>query len=483
MATSFFPIEFESAEVLQYARGLGTKVQYYNGENQVFILNENTLRSNGRIFQDNGYNGQWVTTNYSIENDQLTDISKICFDHPSNGNLYFSIGTKIFCYQYAKNISPYITSWDYSMKNDSSICQLNIEVQNIRAEWFYTEYSLFQPGANIGLKLHFGNSDGITLCNTWVDECSYDIAQETVSISCRNVSGFFLKDQIVYELPIMPEDRSISDIIRGLLYEAGLDSNMYLVEELYSEDITSEDVISSIDLSSTILDSITDILAHFEESAILEDGEGKIYVGTKEWLSTYFPNGIFVFDEGSDIYSRKTSKARDAAYRFIVTKGSYTGEDSSESFDWESEPAKINHYSQWYLGIRKIHYIDAPSNITREEIDSYNESRAKEFHYIGIAEDITMPIHPEVLIGDVGAVKQSDDEAIKLGLINEVTHSFTKDKGFQTHIAIDSGGDYSDRGANIYSQSAKIFGYNRRQNIVDILRMAINASKDKFKNG
>ena len=470
MAVSPYPLVFEFSRKLDNATGIGSPMSYYEGSAQDLYIQNGVLETVTYELID----GHWAETTpsstvYSIESSKLDTISKVRFDHVTNGTIYFSVGNKIFMYRYAIDISPFITSWDYSMKSDSSVYQLNCEVQNINADLFADEASLFQPGGNINLRMCFGDSEPINICNTWIDECGYDVTQQTVKVSCRNFSGYFLKDQTLDEKLVFT-DKTDTEVIEELFSIAGVTN--YEVEEL------TEIREYEFGISDNIIDSIGKVTDNTANCYMLEDANGKIFVGTGEWLYDHFPNGVFVFDEGSDIFSRKTTRSIDAAYSYVMV----SGKDANDN-DLTPVKVPVNMYTHWKVGKNKTNHITAPDGLTQAELQAYAEERALELQYLGINENIKMSIHPEILVGDVGAVKTGEDatEAVKLGLINEVSHSFSKDNGFQTSIVIDSGGVYSDRGTNLYSQAAKVFGYNRRQNILDIIRMTAEKSKNSLK--
>lgn len=390
-------------------------------------------------------------------------VEKIRFDHVSNGYLYFMIENKIYRYNYALDLSPVLESWDYSMQSDSPVNQFNADVMNISAKLFSDEMTLFQPGSRISLGIYIGEMPTISFGETWLDECSYSATDETVSISSRNLSGYFLKDQTLDKSNTyknMPPEEVLKDLLRiGQVRD-------YEIEPI---DTTKYTATKDFEIkgSSSILDAIDDIISEYDGYMMLEDWQNKVYIGSEEWMFEHFPNGNFIFDEGRDLFSRKTTRSADAAFVKVMVDAK---EDDKEGIPISAD---VPYYKYWNLGAHKTKHFEAPEGMVGADLSNYATKKMKELQYTGIKEELVLSIHPEILVGDIGTVKASEDETegIQLGLITEIQHSFSRDEGWRTSIVIDSGGEYTNRSSSLYNKAASIFGYNRKQSVLDIVKM------------
>ena len=61
-------------------------------------------------------------------------------------------------------------------------------------------------------------------------------------------------------------------------------------------------------------------------------------------------------------------------------------------------------------------------------------------------------------------------ESVDLGLVTEVTHRFGEN-GFFTDFSVDSGGTETDGEDYIITRSASVSGWNRRQELADLIRV------------
>lgn len=132
---------------------------------------------------------------------------------------------------------------------------------------------------------------------------------------------------------------------------------------------------------------------------------------------------------------------------------------------------EINTFPYWSLNGHKTKHISAPYEMTYSEFNHWSEKQKEAFQYTGITEKFTGPFRPQLLVGDVAKVKNGDAVS-SLGIITDIRHSFSKTEGFKTDFSVDSGGVETDgSGYIIYTKTARVDGYNRKQKISDLIKI------------
>lgn len=432
---------------------------YYDENAQTFYLNDG-LVTKTTVVDDGHWTASTLSDEVSIEEHAYSILG---FDHPSNGTLYWAAtdGTTLMFmrYIYAMDLSPFTESWSWVSQNDNAIAQFSADVQNLGPDIFTNESTLFQPGARVILKVAMGDSQPYSIGVAWIDECDYDVASDTIPISGRNSIGYFLKDQ-TYDDNYTFTGIS-SDIMAAILAYAGVTkTNIQTGTGTFP---------FTFNPSDTILDGIETMLSAYStdtyEWKIAELPDGTVCVGYANWLSTLLPNTYYSFDEGKDVFKRKTTKLSDSSYTAIRA----TGKDSSGN-DLTPVTVTVNNFKYWSLGSHRTNHLQAPDGFTQTQLQTWAEKQAEKYQYIGIGEDFTGPFRPHLIVGDIAEVVE-DDVGTSLGLITEVRQVFSKTDGFRTEFFVDSGGVSTD-GENyiIYSRAAEVSGFNRRQRVIDLVR-------------
>ena len=439
---------------------VGGNIHYYDEMSQTIFLNAG-LKTRYAEVED----GHWADSELSspsifINEDPYTVLG---LDHPSNGVLYGAAtdgSTLTFLrYIYAMDISMLMESWSWMSQTDNAIAQFSGSVQNLGPDIFSFDATLFQPGARIILKIMIGDSHPYPIGVAWLDECNYDIASETVDISGRNTIGYFLKDQTFDDMYAFTGVSS--DIMTAILTYAG-------IKKINVQTGTGTKPFT-FDPSDALLDGIKEMLSAYmttsSEWKILELPDGTVCVGYEYWLANLLPNSYYSFDEGKDVFKRKTSKLSDSSYMAIRA----TGKDSDDN-DLTPVTVAVNNFQYWALGSHRTKHLTAPDGLTQADLQAWAEAQATKYQYIGIGEDFTGPFRPQLIVGDVAEVVE-DEEGTSLGLITEVRQVFSKRDGFKTEFSVDSGGVATD-GENyvVYSRAAEVSGFNRRQRVIDLVR-------------
>ena len=412
-------------------------------------------------------NGHWREYDLSPEPSEFIDTktnTRLVLDHPSNGIVYGATtdgGTLTFIrYVYNMDLSKVIDSWSWKTQSDSYVAQLSANILNVGSDFFTETTSLFQPGAKLRLRVRFGDSQPFWIGVAYLDEVNFDVMSDVVDLTGRNSIGYFLKDQTFDEQYAYT---GLSHVIAGtILTYAGITN--HVIQE------GSGDAAFKFKPETTLLDGLQEMSSYYTTAAnawtMLETSDGCVCIGYEDWLTTIEPNSIYQFKEEHDIFKRKTSKMIDGSYTSIRVTGKGTDDK-----DLTPVTLPVNNFPNWTLGTHRTKHLTAPDGLTQEKLQAWAQNQANALQYVGIKEDFTSPFRPQLLVGDI-AETVADNVGTKLGIITEVEQSFSKRDGFRTTFSVDSGGIYTDgSNYNVYTRIANINGYNRRQRIVDLVRL------------
>jgi predicted ester cyclase len=472
MATTPHPLVWDFYRTVDGASNLGGVIHYYDEMSQSIYLSSGLKTDVAGVPE-----GHWETADWTedIQVTQDNDISMLRFDHPSNGILYgvASNGNELtfLRYIYGMDISQIVDSWSWLSQTDNAIAQFDSAVQNIDPEIFGAESSLFQPGARIRVHIFMGDSNAYPIGTVWLDESGYGQLENTVKVSGRNTIGYYLKDQTFDDRTVF--EGTVSEVLSAILEYAGL--TRYVVQPLETEKKfefkPSDTLLKGIE---TILDFYTTIEDKME---IVELTDGTICIGYDYWVSTYLPRNYYSFDDGREVFKRNTTRASDSAY----SKLRVTGKDADGN-ELKAVTVDVESFRYWSLGSHRTKHLTAPDGMTQSGLQAWAEAQASILQYIGVAEDFVGPFRPQLVVGDIAEVVRGET-GTSLGVITQVKQAFDKQSGFMTEFSVDSGGvateaastyglgDVSVRdGAVIYSRSARVNGYNRKQSIVDLVK-------------
>lgn len=458
-----FVWSFNRALTVMDGANVGGVAHYYDETAQdIFVLSDGMYTRLTTPTDGHWRENDLSTPSQSIEADAYTRLD---LDHPSNGVLYGAAtdGSSLtfLRYVYAMDISAIVNSWSWRSQIDNSINQFSASIQNIGIEVFSEDVSLFQPGGRIRLYAQLGESTPYPIGTAWIDECSFSINGETVEISGRNTIGYYLKDQT------FDENTSFTgistEIVTNILKAAG-------ITKVSVQPGTTSATVKA-DPSETFLDGMTRIFSGFAGNSqydyvVQEMPDGMVVAGFTNWISAnHQANSYYSFDEGKDVFSRKTKKAVDGSYTRVRATG--VGADGK---DLTPVYVTVNNYGYWALGAHRTLHLTAPDGLDQATLQAWTEKQALNLQYVGINEDFSGPFRPQLMVYDVAEVV-NDGVGTSLGIITEVTQVFDRNNGFRTEFSIDSGGVYTD-GENytVYSRAAEVSGFNRKQRIIDLVR-------------
>lgn len=461
MATTPQPLIWDHLREVETAKGLGGVVHYRDTEAQSLYLNDG-LATETTVLNS----GRWDEAIYSDEIRVCEEPWNILrLDHPANGTLYGVAsgpdGVEFLRYTYAMDISHLLDSWGWMSQIDNAINQFDCEMYNIGADVFSYDTTMFQPGARITVAIRMGSSNPYQIGVAWLDEVNYDISSETVSMSGRNTIGYYLKDQTF-------DDRqefsgTVTDVVNEILDYAGVTRfNVQSIDASKS---------FKFEPNNNFMDGLQDIMKFYATidtgMELAELPDGTICLGYYDWIATMLPKNYYVFNVGKEVFTRETIKNVDGSYTALRV----TGKDPYGD-DLTPVTVPVINFQYWALGKHRTNHISAPDGLTQEQLQTWAETQAKAYQYVGIGESFSGPFRPQLLVGDVASVINGTI-GTNLGIITEVKHSFSRDKGFITDFSVDSGGVVTDGGNYmIYSRAAELNGFNRRQRIMDLVRYA-----------
>lgn len=196
MAASERPLVWDFYRAVGSASGLGGTVEYYEESGQSIWLDSQGLTTEITTVEE----GHWEDTEWSEDIAIMSDDHEmLALDHPSNGVLYGAAVRDgqlwFYRYVYAMDIGDLVRSGSWRASNDSAIEQLSLQLLNVSADLFETDATLFQPGARISLAVVMGDSAPYDIGVAHLDDVAFDPLSETVSLSGRNQTGYYLKDQ------------------------------------------------------------------------------------------------------------------------------------------------------------------------------------------------------------------------------------------------------------------------------------------------
>ena len=145
----------ESVE-LAASGNVGGLIHYFTEDAQAFFLNGTNMAMRKISTPEGQYSAPAAVA--TIESDNAYSAFRL--DHPAFGTVFASWavdGTLVFAmYNYAAEISD-ITEAEISEQVDNAIKGLSLTVQNVQADLFDSDMSLFAPGAALTISMSMGD--------------------------------------------------------------------------------------------------------------------------------------------------------------------------------------------------------------------------------------------------------------------------------------------------------------------------------------
>lgn len=458
MAASERPLVWDFYRAVGTASGLGGTVEYYEESGQSIWLDSNGLTTETTTVEE----GHWEGTPWSDDIEIMPDDhALLALDHPSNGVLYGAAVRDgqlwFYRYVYAMDLGDLVRSGAWKANNDSPIAQLNLQLLNVSNDLYGADATLFQPGARLSLAVVMGDSAPYDIGVAHLDDVAFDPLSETVTLSGRNQTGFYLKDQT------FGADFSWTGngqtVVENILAWAGI--------KKYQVGTSGTTWTWVFKPKDTVLQGLEHIGAWFSGWEMRELPSGMVVVGYPHWIAANFQaTGYYQLNVGREVVRRKTRKSADAVYCQVYV----TGKDK-DGADLEPAVAEVQNFDFWALPARKIYHDTAPNGLTQAELQAYADDLAERLQYVGMVDSFTLPfMQPQLMVGDVVQVYYTGDtEAVSLGTITSLTHTFGQN-GFATQLTVDSGGAVSENAGATVTRTRALGGYTRQQNMLDIMK-------------
>ena len=455
MAATTSPLVWDFYREVEGAEGLGSCLEYFTTDSQSLYLADG-LKTRLAMVED----GHWSDAEPGAEITILSDAPSLsAWDHALTGQLYGVgvSGSELIAYRYlyARELTQLLKDGSWRAKNDSQITQLSLTLKNPGAEIVVGYGTMFEPGARISVGFCMGASRAYPMGVAFLDEVDFDAQSPTFSASGRNSIGYRLQQQT------FDDETTITggghEVAEWILTRAGI-TDFVIGPSEGSWDWSFEP-------SDTFYSGMQKIFEAYPGWGMIETPAGKIVVGYAFFRSQYLGNGVYQFREGTDVIKRRTRKNADAAYTNVRVTGK-----AADGTELTPVYLPVENFSYWALGATKTKHVKADDGLTQEQLQAYAEQVAADLKHIGVGETFTSPPRPWLLVGDVASIISGDAaESEDLGLITSITHRFG-DSGFFTEFAVDSGGFVEQtRAAGAVTRSASVRGYNRRQDLADLI--------------
>lgn len=469
MAATSSPLVWDFYRENGAATVVGGVAHYYNEEAQSFWNTSKGLVTNQYLVDD----GRWA---YSDPGESVVVVDNLIskdfdLDHPYNGTLFGVSSTSeghlyFLRYAYSMDCSSLISSGTLDYSNSNSVAQLKVNVMNIDEAIFQNEATLFQPGSKIEFKMIVGDEEPYPMCIVFLDSADYSIDSQNVPLSGRNSVGFKLMESTFDDVSFI--SGTAHEVAVQILEMAGI--TKYVVGP------STHNWTHYFKANQTLMSGLEQLFEFYNGWKLVELPDGTIVIGYPDFIKSYMPNGYYSFDAG-EVFKRKTKRSSDATYCQVRATGKGPEDDKGNAPELTPVTVPVNNYSQWSLPARKTHHVQAPDGFTQSELQAYAEKVAESLQYVGVGEDFTGSMRPQLIIGDIAAVDNGDGTMTTLGIVTSVKHKFGK-SGYFTDFSTDSGGIKMEttRDSFITTVTRPLGGYTRKQTIKDLIQVASGSS-------
>ncbi|NDL68009.1 hypothetical protein [Anaerotalea alkaliphila] len=328
------------------------------------------------------------------------------------------------------DISNYLDGADIRLDLDNIVASASLTFKNPHQYLSGEDNTRMVPGNKIELFFSAGDSADYPMGVFCVDRVDMSVAQETVTVDCRNISGKVMKDQKVDGSYAYPKD-VYAYVVEALLTNAGITD--YQVQEP-ADPGTAWQAGMTFDPSTDYLTALTDLLTISLNWVARETMGGQIVVGS---TATYQPlidmASKYTFARGADLISRQVT--RDDAD--VYSKVCYQSKDTTTEATLRAY-TNVTHFYEWALAPHKTLYITAPDDTDLTELQDLADDLAARMAYAGTVEQFAGPFRPHLLPGDEAEIV-GETETRLLGTITTVEHRMGA-QGFYTSFTVDSAG-------------------------------------------
>ena len=458
------------------ANGTGAIVEYPDGQREAFFdadIAEATGEPGGFCYSKGGEGWFFNAGN------QLNDkhYSVIEFDHTNVGSVYFvtlyhgAVDDIVYFirYVYSKDVSSYTANVEKILQVDNPISQINASLMNVDDSLYTSDGTIFSPSSMMRLGVSYGDSDIVDLGLGFIDQVTFGYGEKYVSISGRNRTGVYLRDQNFEEDTEFVDTPSL--IVDSIMEMFGI--NDYECDNSADGTQGEPNIVTLVVEAGTTgmqaLETLNDLLtndAAGKKWAFEELPSGKIIIGYDEFRATFIAKSNYVFNGHRDVFARTVDRSIDGVYTKVRCTGSTVkGKEISYTYN-------VTNFRFWDAGENRIYHAPHVDGITKSELKKYAKALAKQLKYIGRIITYRMNLKPQLVIGDVAKITygQEDGEEERVGSITEIRHILGSKEGYFTEFTVTSGGDITDVSPTVvYVADKSATGTNRQKRVSDYL--------------
>lgn len=457
------------------ANGTGAIVEYSDGQREAFFDADvaEATGDNGGFCYSKGNNNWFFNASNQLYGKHYAVID---FDHTNRGTVYFTTllhGSQydivyFIRYMYSKDVSSYVSNVEKILQVDNPITQINASLKNINDSLYTSNSTIFAPSSMMRLGVSYGSSEIVDLGLGYIDQVTFTHGDDIVSISGRNKTGVYLRDQT------FEEDTEFVDTPTQLILQI---MEIFGVEDFDwddSADGTFENpnrITLAVEAKTTgmqALETLNDLLSDASAGKKWDFEElpsGKIIIGYDEFRSTYVAKGNYVFNGYRDVFAKTVDRSIDGVYTKVKCTGTTPkGKDISYTYN-------VTNFRFWDVGENRIYFAPHVEGITKTELKKYAKALAKQLKYIGRIITYRMNLKPQLVIGDVARITygQDEDEDERIGSITEIKHILGT-SGYFTEFTVTSGGNITDVSpTTVYVADKSAKGTNRKKRVSDYL--------------
>lgn len=473
------------------ANGTGAIVEYYNGVREAFYDCD--------VANPSGTGGFC----YAIGNDEWyfqganklykKHYSVIEFDHTNQGTVYFATllhgDTDIvyfFRYAYMRDVSSYTYSVEQRFHVDNPITQINAVLLNIDDSLYTSDATLFAPSSVMELGVQYGSSAIVSMGFAYIDQATIEAGGEQITLSGRNKTGAYLKDQTFDEDMVITDTPSL--VVEHIMEMFELEDdyvcdesadlnggNPYLITLEVKAKTTGLEAMQT--LNKLLSKDAADKQWRFEETY-----DGSIVVGYDAFRTYYIPKNYYTFNGRNDVFAKTVDRCIDGVYNKVHVVG-VTPKGKEISYTYP-----VTNFRFWDVSENRIYHADKVNGISKTELKKYAKALARQLQYVGRVITYQMNLKPQILIGDMATITETNKDDGEEGYITEITHMMGAD-GYFTEFTVTSGGDVttvtytppatrsvSQSEQRVYVADKSVNGTNRNLRLADFLGLGGSGS-------
>ncbi|MEN6618177.1 MAG: hypothetical protein ABFC28_01535 [Rikenellaceae bacterium] len=423
--------------VFEHSQTVGTGnwadlIHLWDNEANLLYIKDGRMRSTYTITD----NGEWDDRKF-INDVDISQDDNISYFRIDNMGGFGAVGSyltgsthKLVIYEYQFDLSEYLNSGSIKHSVDNPISSFSLILENPKSPnpdyegnvAIDEEQSLISPGAKVIFTFGAGQEvEEYEMGTFYVDRGNFTLLSETASVDGRNSIGKVLKDQTIDENNEFWYGL-VSDHLKALLEQSGLNRNQYTVENAAVEGWFN------FSPNTTPFKAAETMLEVLPQWKIRELVDGTIVIGSSDYAG-FDASGVYTFYRVKDIFSRQKTMDDAEAYNRVCVHTENYGKAVFRD---------VASFQSWNLQAKKTLYVQVSEGLKQSDLEAYANELALRLEGVGKLESFTGPFRPYLQCGDE-AVIVSEKGNNSLGLITEITHNFGKG-GFYTDFAVDSGG-------------------------------------------